>query len=53
VSRTGWALGSDISITVLSPTEQVGSSAIDAVFAELQLVEQGWPAAVTEHRLVQ
>ena len=39
VSRTSWALGSDVSITVLHRDTPAGEAAIDAAFQELNLVE--------------
>lgn len=39
VTRQGWALGSELTITVLHPDESAGRAAIDAAFAELETVE--------------
>jgi FAD:protein FMN transferase len=40
VTRTSWALGSNVSITVVHSDHSVARQAIDAAFDELELVEQ-------------
>lgn len=39
VNRTSWALGSDVSLTVLHRDPKTGEAAIDAAFRELELIE--------------
>lgn len=39
-TRTSWALGSEVSITALHTDRRQGQAAVDAAFAELELVEQ-------------
>ena len=39
-NRTSWALGSDVSITVLHSDENIAQAGLDAAFHELELVEQ-------------
>ena len=39
VSRTSWALGSDVTITLLHENAVAGESAIEAAFSELELIE--------------
>jgi thiamine biosynthesis lipoprotein len=39
-TRTSWALGSEVSITALHIDRRQGQAAIEAAFAELELVEQ-------------
>jgi len=40
VTRSGWALGSDVSITALHDVRAAAESAVSAAFAELEQVEQ-------------
>ncbi len=39
-TRTSWALGSDVSITALHVDGKTAADAVDAAFAELELVEE-------------
>ncbi len=39
-TRTSWALGSDVSITALHADRKTAADAVDAAFAELELVEE-------------
>lgn len=40
VTRTSWALGSNVTMTVLDAQPEVAAAALDAAFAELETVEQ-------------
>src|SRR5262245_7222482 len=40
VTRTSWALGSDVSLTVGGLNERAANRALDAAFAELETIEQ-------------
>src|SRR5690349_4735142 len=40
VTRRGWALGSDVAMTVLAESREQAERGLDAAFAELETVEQ-------------